>query len=67
LGKRASFVFLTLTLVNFVASLVDFFTGNVYNAKGLVSAFTGGSTCDITEMQEIFRIKQGSFTRHLED
>jgi uncharacterized protein YbjT (DUF2867 family) len=67
LTKKVRFVFLPLPLVNLVASFVDFFTGNAYNAKGLVSAFTGGSTCDITEMKEIFRIKQGSFARHLED
>jgi uncharacterized protein YbjT (DUF2867 family) len=67
LNKKVRFVFLPLPLVKLVASFVDFFTGNAYNAKGLVSAFTGGSTCDITEMKEIFRIKQGSFARHLED
>jgi uncharacterized protein YbjT (DUF2867 family) len=67
LRKKVRFVFLPLPLVNLVASFVDFFTGNAYNAKGLVSAFTGGSTCDITMMKEIFRIKQGSFARHLED
>jgi NADH dehydrogenase len=67
LNKKVRFVFLPLPLVNLAASFVDFFTGNAYNAKGLVSAFTGGSTCDITEMKKIFRIKQGSFAKHLED
>jgi len=67
LGKKVRFIFIPLPIANFVASLVDFFTDNAYNAKGLISAFTGGSTCDIKEMKEIFRIKQGSFARHLED
>jgi uncharacterized protein YbjT (DUF2867 family) len=67
LTKKVRFIFLPLPLVRFIASFVDFFTGDAYNVKGLVSAFTGGSTCDITEMKEIFRIKQGSFARHLED
>lgn len=67
LNKKVRFVFLPLPLVNFVAAPVDCFTGNAYNAKGLVSAFTGGSTCNITTMKNIFRIKQGSFAKHLED
>ncbi|MBM4129206.1 MAG: NAD-dependent epimerase/dehydratase family protein [Nitrospira sp.] len=67
LNRKVRFIFIPLPAANFMASLVDFFTDNAYNAKGLVSAFTGGSTCDITEMKEVFRIKQGSFAKHLED
>ena len=35
--------------------------------EGLVSAFTGGSTCDISQMKEIFSVQQGSFAKYLED
>jgi uncharacterized protein YbjT (DUF2867 family) len=67
IGKKVRFIFVPLPIANFIASCVDFATKNQYNARGLVSAFTGGSTCDITEMKEVFGIKQGSFARHLED
>jgi uncharacterized protein YbjT (DUF2867 family) len=67
LNKKVRFVFIPIPIANFVASLVDFFTDNAYNAKGLICAFTGGSTCDITTMKEIFGIKQGSFAKHVED
>lgn len=67
IGKKVRFRFIPLTLAYFVASCVDFKTKNRYNARGLISAFTGGSTCDIREMRDVFRVKQGSFARHLED
>jgi uncharacterized protein YbjT (DUF2867 family) len=67
IGKKIRFIFVPPQLALFVASCVDFATRNQYNARGLVSAFTGGSTCDITDMRAVFRIKQGSFARHLED
>ena len=67
IGKKVRFIFLPLPLANAIASCVDFVTDNKYNASGLVSAFTGGSTCDISEMQKIFMIRQGSFAQHLED
>ena len=35
-------------LLNFIASFIYFATNSQYNARGLVSASTGGSTCDIT-------------------
>jgi uncharacterized protein YbjT (DUF2867 family) len=65
--KKIRFIFIPLPLANMIASFTDFATNNKYNAKGLVSAFTGGSTCDITEMKEVFKLKQGSFAKHLED
>ncbi len=67
LRKKIRFWFVPLMLANIIASCVDFATKNQYNARGLVSAFTGGSTCDITDMKEVFDIKQGSFARYLED
>ncbi len=67
LGKKVRFIFIPLPLANFIAGCIDFVTRNQYNARGLVSAFTGGSTCDITQMQQIFRLQQGSFAQHLKD
>ena len=67
LGKKVRFVFVPSKLAYFVAGIVDILTDRVYNAKGLVSAFTGGSTCDISEMKDIFGIKQGSFGKYLKD
>ena len=67
IGKRVRFVFIPLLLTNFIASCIDFATNCRYNARGLVSAFTGGSTCDITEMEKIFAVQQGSFAKYLED
>ena len=67
IGKRVRFVFIPLPLTNFIASCIDFATNCRYNARGLVSAFTGGSTCDITEMEKIFAMQQGSFAKYLED
>jgi uncharacterized protein YbjT (DUF2867 family) len=67
LGRNVSFVFIPPGVARLLASCIDFVTNDVYNAKGLVSAFTGGSTCDIKEMHQIFAIRQGSFARHLED
>lgn len=67
LGKRVRFIFVPLALANFIAGCVDFATKNQYNARGIVSAFTGGSTCDITDMQQVFTRKQGSFAAYLED
>ncbi len=67
LNKKVRFIFIPPQVAYFIAGLVDSFTGRAYNAKGLVSAFTGGSTCDISQMKEIFSIKQGSFAQYLED
>jgi uncharacterized protein YbjT (DUF2867 family) len=67
IGKPVRFIFIPLQLTNFIASCIDFATSSRYNARGLVSAFTGGSTCDITEMEKIFAVQQGSFARYLED
>ena len=67
LKKKVRFVFVPLTLAYCMATIVDILTSGEYNAKGLVSAFTGGSTCDISEMKEIFPITQGSFATHLRD
>jgi len=67
LNKKVRFIFIPPKLAYFLASIVDSFTGKVYNARGLVSAFTGGSTCNISEMRNIFAINQGSFAKYLED
>lgn len=67
LGKKVRFIFVPLPLSNFIAACVDFATANKYNARGLVSAFTGGSTCDIGDMQAVFGLQQGSFAKYLED
>ena len=67
IGKSVRFVFIPLPLTNFIASCIDFATNSRYNARGLVSAFTGGSTCNITEMERIFDVQQGSFARYLEN
>jgi uncharacterized protein YbjT (DUF2867 family) len=67
LGREVRFIFIPPAVAKAIAAGIDFVTGNKYNATGLVSAFTGGSTCDISEMQKIFRITQGSFARHLQD
>jgi len=66
LNKKVRFIFLPLKLAYFMAGIADGLTSGEYNARGLVSAFTGGSTCDISEMKEIFAITQGSFAKHLE-
>ena len=67
IGRKVRFVFVPPSFALFIASCVDFATRNQYNARGLVSAFTGGSTCDINDMLNVFKIQQGSFARHLED
>ncbi|MDX1777868.1 MAG: hypothetical protein R3339_03240, partial [Thermodesulfobacteriota bacterium] len=67
LRKKVRFIFIPPQVAYFIAGLVDSFTSRAYNARGLVSAFTGGSTCDINQMKEIFSIKQGSFAQYLED
>ncbi len=67
LNKKARFIFIPSKIAYFVAGIVDVLTDRAYNAKGLVSAFTGGSTCDISEMKDIFSIDQGSFGKYLED
>jgi uncharacterized protein YbjT (DUF2867 family) len=67
LRRKVRFIFIPSQLAYFLAAVVDSFTGRAYNAKGLVSAFTGGSTCDISQMKEMFAIKQGSFAQYLED
>ena len=66
LRKQVRFIFIPTKVAYGIAAVVDSFTGKVYNAKGLVSAFTGGSTCDISQMQEMFSITQGSFSHYLE-
>ncbi len=65
--KRVRFRFIPPRLANTFAGCLDFATAGRYNARGLVAAFTGGSTCDITQMQDIFPITQGSFAEHLKD
>jgi uncharacterized protein YbjT (DUF2867 family) len=67
LDKKIRFIFIPSKIAYFVAGIIDILTDRVYNAKGLVSAFTGGSTCDISEMKDIFSINQGSFGKYLED
>ena len=67
LGKKVRFIFIPSQVAYCIAGLVDSFTGRAYNARGLVSAFTGGSTCDISQMKEIFSVQQGSFAKYLED
>ena len=67
LRRKVRFIFIPPQLAYFLAAVADSFTGKAYNARGLVSAFTGGSTCDISQMKEIFAIKQGSFAQYLED
>ena len=67
LGKNVRFIYLPLPLARFIAATVDYFTGDRYNAKGLVSAFSGGSTCDITEAKKIFNIPFGNFRDYLMD
>jgi NADH dehydrogenase len=67
LDKKVRFIFVPSELAYFVAGIIDILTDRVYNAKGLVSAFTGGSTCNISEMKDIFSINQGSFGKYLED
>ena len=67
IGRKVRLVFIPPRLAMMFAACVDFVTGNQYNARGLVSAFTGGSTCDITDMHRVFQRPHGSFSRHLED
>lgn len=52
LNKKVRFIFLPLKLAYFIAGIVDSFTRGEYNARGLVSAFTGRSTSDINEMKK---------------
>ncbi len=65
LGKNVRFIYLPLPLARFIAATVDYLTGDRFNAKGLVSAFSGGSTCDITEAKRIFNIPFGNFRDYL--
>jgi uncharacterized protein YbjT (DUF2867 family) len=67
LGRKVRFVFVPYQAAYVVASCVDAVTGNKNNARGLVSAFTGGSTCDISEMKIIFDLKQKSFAGYLKN
>ena len=67
IGKKIRLIFVPLLIANSIAYIVDSITINKFNARGLVSAFTGGSTCDITDMQQVFPVKQGSFAAYLED
>jgi len=65
LGKNVRFIYLPLPLARLIAATVDYLTGDRYNAKGLVSAFSGGSTCDIAEAKKIFNIPFGNFRDYL--
>jgi uncharacterized protein YbjT (DUF2867 family) len=67
LGKKIRFVFVPHQAAHVIASCVDRVTGNRNNARGLVSAFTGGSTCDISEMKTVFDLKQKSFAAYLKN
>jgi NADH dehydrogenase len=67
LRRKVRFLYVPLPLAKFIAATVDYVTGDRYNARGLVSAFTGGSTCDITEAKSVFDIPFGSFTDYLMD
>jgi len=67
IGKKVRFIFVPLLLANTIAYIIDSVNFNKFNARGLVSAFTGGSTCDITTMNDIFRLDQGSFKEYLID
>ena len=67
LGKKVRFIYLPLPLARFIAATVDYLTGDRYNAKGLVSAFSGGSTCDIAEAKKIFNIPFGNFRDYMMD
>ncbi|MCP4197131.1 MAG: hypothetical protein GY762_08260, partial [Proteobacteria bacterium] len=67
LGKKVRFIFVPYQAAYAVASCVDRVTGNKNNARGLVSAFTGGSTCDISEMNAVFDLKQKSFADYLKN
>jgi uncharacterized protein YbjT (DUF2867 family) len=67
LEKKVRFVFVPYQAAYVVASCVDAVTGNKNNARGLVSAFTGGSTCDISEMKTIFDVRQKSFADYLKN
>jgi uncharacterized protein YbjT (DUF2867 family) len=67
LGKNVRFIYLSLPLARFIAATVDYLTGDRYNAKGMVSAFSGGSTCDITDAKRICNIPFGNFRDYLMD
>ena len=67
LGKKVRFIYLPLPLARFIAATVDYLTGDRYNAKGLVSTFSGGSTCDIAEAKRIFNIPFGNFRDYMMD
>ncbi len=67
LGRKVRFVFVPHQAAHVVAFCVDAVTGNRNNARGLVSAFTGGSTCDLSEMSSVFDLKQKSFAGYLKN
>ena len=67
IGKDIRLIFVPLLIAKIIAYIVDSITINKFNARGLVSAFTGGSTCDISTMNDIFRLDQGSFKKYLTD
>jgi uncharacterized protein YbjT (DUF2867 family) len=67
IGKKIRLIFVPLLIANIIAYTVDSITINKFNARGLVSAFTGGSTCDISIMNDIFRLEQGSFKEYMID
>jgi len=65
IGRKVRLIFVPLLLANTVAYLIDSLTAKKYNACGLVSAFTGGSTCDMKDMNMVFNLNQGSFKKYL--
>jgi len=67
IGKKIHLIFVPFLIANSIAYIVDAITINKCNARGLVSAFTGGSTCNISEMNNIFDLEQGSFKKYLVD
>ena len=67
IGKKTRLIFVPILISNSIAYIVDSITINKFNARGLVSAFTGGSTCDISNMNDIFKRDQGSFKEYLTD
>ncbi len=67
IGRKVRLIFIPLFIANSVACVIDSLTFRKYNALGLVSAFTGGSTCDITDMNTVFKTDQCSFKQYLMD
>jgi len=65
IGKKVRLVFIPSRVAELIAVVIDSLTRCKYNGRGLVSAFSGGSTCDIGEMDRVFQVKQGSFRDYL--